>query len=116
MSQYPIPDYAATLWLAGDEINIAFPSPLDAGSHVVRFPASERGLTLLLRILREREKVESVQDLTIGNKAAPTQYMTEARYREIVKAIERDKAAKEAADAELDSIFDDIGLPEPKGA
>lgn len=107
---YPLPSYAAHIWLTGDEINLTFPSPLDAPAHTVRFPANERGMKLALSILRDRASADRSDSLKLGHKAAPTQYMTEARYREITASIARDKAATAQEQAEAEGLLKELGF------
>lgn len=112
---YPLPSYAASIWLSSDEIHLAFPSPLDAPSHVVKFPANERGLALALAILRERSKIESATDALIGTKAAPVQYDVEEMYRQITaspkfKELEAKKAVSEMEKKEATEFLAELGL------
>lgn len=74
---YPLPSYAASIWLAGDDLCIVFP-----GSHTVRIPRSKlstdadgpaetRGWVVLISLLTARRRGG---DSRIATPAAPIQY------------------------------------------
>lgn len=121
--RYPIPSHAASFWIAGDDLWIAFPGqgPEERG-HSIRMPASAAGMAAAVQIMRDRA---AAQSLKIGNRGTPTQYEIEAgkawgkvtkRHREEAEAqiaakveekaaIERRKAqAREAARQELEEL------------
>lgn len=112
MSDYPLPSYAAHIWVAGDELKLSLPSPLDAPSHVLTLPNTEKGLALALTILREREREFG----TIGRKSAPTQYMVERqlandkRYYAMVKALEENSEERKREREEAAAWLAEIGL------
>lgn len=112
MTDYPVPGYAAQIWIAGDELKLALPSPLDAPSHTVTLPNNERGLALALQILREREHDFG----TIGRASAPTQYMTErqlandAKYNAMLRAMREGSAERQKEKAEAAAFLEEIGL------
>lgn len=124
MTSYPLPSYAASVWLNGDKLTLAFPG-LDTHTqgHTVavdidisaitnlltssRFDhknalgrderKSLRGLLSVLHTLRERSHQNAPK--TIGNPAAPTQYDLDQITRAIaggkVRRIEPKREATE---------------------
>jgi hypothetical protein len=88
-SPYPIPSYALNAWLAGDKIHINFP-PTDghSRSHSVVLPADERGMKVLLALMKERQQAEYT--LTVATAAAPVQYDVDA----ILRAMGNTQAPK----------------------
>lgn len=73
---YPLPAHAASFWIAGDDLWIAFPGqgPEERG-HSIRMPASPAGLHTAIQIMKARSEAN---DLRLGNKGTPTQYDLEA--------------------------------------
>jgi hypothetical protein len=71
---YPLPHYAANIWIAGDVIWLGF------DGHSTHFPASIDGLRLLLATLKERTRGRVV----IATNGQPTQYQVE-------RTLQRDK-------------------------
>lgn len=47
---YPLPSYAASVWLAGAVLRV------ELGGHTIALPASQAGLSALLSILRDRQR------------------------------------------------------------
>lgn len=95
ISGYPLPSYAATIWLAGENICIALPSGASQKSHTIRIPvakcsietsewgeplARQRGWMVLLDILKQRQQL---REAPIGTRAAPVQYDIEEMLRAI---------------------------------
>jgi hypothetical protein len=74
MRDYPLPSYAANIWIKGDQIWLGF------DGHSVWFPANAKGMELMLATLRERSKSQ----LCIGQNGQPTQYQVE-------RTLQRDK-------------------------
>lgn len=73
---YPLPSYAISLWVAGDDLWLAFPGQGPEGKgHSVRLPASQAGMATAITILRERAQAERLE---LGNRGTPTQYEIEA--------------------------------------
>ena len=113
MSDYPIPSYAASIWLVGDTIWLGFP-PLGDGvqSHSAPFPANERGLALLLSTLRERGR----GSLNIGLKGSPTRYQIErqlvqdAKYNGLLKAMKEAKAKQDEEKEKAIAFLKELGL------
>jgi len=88
---YPLPSYAVSLWIAGDDLWLAFPGQGPEGrGHSVRLPASVGGLQAAIKILRARETAE---DLRIAQRGTPTQYDLERIAEYMLKS---DHAAKQA--------------------
>jgi hypothetical protein len=74
-NSYPLPSYAVSAWVAGDDLYIAFPGTVSEQGHTIKLPASAGGLAAAVKILRERQAAES---LRIGERGTPTQYEIEA--------------------------------------
>ncbi len=97
---YPLPAHAASFWIAGDDLWIAFPGqgPEERG-HSIRLPASAAGMQAAVTIMRERA---SARSLKLGNAGTPTQYEIErafahdAKYKAILAGMTQAKAATEA--------------------
>ena len=93
---YPVPSYAAHIWVIGDVIHLALP-PLEGHEqgHTIRVPWNPKALDHLLRILRERETQK--RPLNIATPAAPTQWDIE----QVLKAMKKAKKLDEATVSEL---------------
>ena len=108
MSDYPLPSYAASIWIAGDQIQCGF------DGHTVAFPNTEVGLTLLLAVLRERGRA-GVSNV-IGTPSSPTQYgveralVNDRRYNELLRAMNAAKATSDAERAESIAWLKELGL------
>ena len=99
---YPLPSYAAYVWLKGDQLCLSLPSPEQgARAHQVQVPLNEAGLKCLVEILKGREREQTWLSL----KGAPTKRQIEdelkrdAKYNAWLKAMrvsqqEKDEAAK----------------------
>lgn len=81
---YPIPSYAATVWLAGDKLAVSFP-PLPGldKSHTIQVPCTEEGIKALATVLRDREHGFDTAQAKLGTKGSPTQY----NLAEMIKAM-----------------------------
>lgn len=108
MPDYPVPSYAANIWVTGNTLWLSFPPTVAEGhSHSVPFPCTEKGLSLAISVLHEREK----GCLKISNKSAPTRYQVERalandrRYNEILRALNAPKV-----DPEVEALMKEIGL------
>lgn len=100
---YPIPGYASHIWIAGDQIHLVFPPTLERDRYSsVQFPNTEKGLALLLDVLRRRKS-----ELHIGTKGTPTRYQVERtlagdkRYNEWLKAMQTSDKEREESIAFL---------------
>jgi hypothetical protein len=84
MSDYPVPSYAANIWIAGDKIMLGFPSTVGGRSHSVALPMTDKGLAVALDILKERS---TSTIMSIGTRAAPTKWNIEndARYNAFIR-------------------------------
>lgn len=106
----PLPAHAASFWVAGDDLWIAFPGtgPEERG-HSIRLPASVSGLQTAITILKDRAKAT---DLRLANRGSPTRYQVEndARYKAFNRAIddEREATAEERASARRE--LEELGL------
>lgn len=104
----PLPAHAASFWVAGDELWIAFPGqgPEERGS-TIHLPATVAGLQAVLAILRDRARATSFR---LSEKGTPSQYDLEkdTRYRTIIKVLDEqsveDRAARELALTELEVL------------
>lgn len=110
MSDYPVPSYAASIWVTGDTLWLGFASPINGHAHSVPFPATDKGLKLAMTTLHEREKGR----LLISQRGAPTRYEVERalhsdkRYNEMLKAMQ--EAKKPKLDPEVEALMKEIGL------
>lgn len=108
--RYPIPAYAVNLWIAGDDLWIAFPGqgPEERG-HSVRLPASVAGMQTAITILRERAQARS---LRLGERGTPTQYELEQdkKYGAILEAMKADSTAKREDRARAEAELAELGL------
>jgi hypothetical protein len=107
---YPIPGYAVTIWVAGDDLWIAFPGQgPEAKGHSVRLPASAAGLSTAIAILKERAKAP---DLKLGHRGTPTQYELEQdkKYGAILEAMRADTEDKRCAKARAAAELAELGL------
>ena len=113
MADYPIPDYAAYIWVAGDKVWIGFPPLGDlVQAHSVPFPATDKGLALLIRTLKERN--QGLRHL--GTNGSPTRYAVERelvndrKYNGILKAMHAAKEKQAEEDAAATEFLKDLGL------
>lgn len=111
---YPLPAHAASFWIAGDDLWIAFPGqgPEERG-HSIRLPASAGGLAAAIQIMRDRSRAT---DLKLGNRGTPTQHSVEralahdARYTAILGAMKTEKAVNETERAAASAELRELGL------
>lgn len=104
MSDYPVPHYAAHIWVVGNQIKVGLP-PIEGHqqSHTISVPWTEKGLGIVLRMLRDRESQRRPQ--TVATQAALTQYQIE----QLMKAMKpKLKAASVAEIVELDLSTEEI--------
>jgi hypothetical protein len=108
--KYPIPAYAASFWIAGDSLMIAFPGqgPEEHG-HTVKFPASEGGLRAAITVLKDRAQA---RDLRLSNRGTPSQYEVEndKRYKAFVMAQKAEKKAAIETREEAEAFLKELGL------
>jgi hypothetical protein len=111
--KYPIPSYAAHIWIAGDKIWLGFPSP-EAGvsKHSISVPNNEIGLGVALKILRARD----VEDKHwLSTRGAPTRHQVERdlvrdkRYNELLRALEASKKVSAAERAKAEEFLKELG-------
>lgn len=94
MDKYPLPAYAVSMWVVGDNLMIAFPGTITEQGHTIKLPASEGGLRAAISIMKDRATAES---LRIGNRGTPTQWDTDkqmAHWGRMLKADADEKVAK----------------------
>jgi len=107
---YPLPSHAASFWIAGDDLWIAFPGqgPQERG-HSVRLPASVAGLQTAINILKERAVAPS---LKLGHRGTPTQYELEQdkKYGAILAAMKEDAEAKRLNKTLAEMELAELGL------
>jgi hypothetical protein len=107
---YPLPSHAASFWIAGDDLWIAFPGqgPEERG-HSIRLPASAGGLATAISIMRARSKAHTTDELKLGNRT-PTRYdlETDKKMTAWLAALDEGKVAtaaeRQAAQAELEEL------------
>lgn len=110
---YPIPSYAVNLWVAGDDLWIAFPGQGPEGKgHSIRLPASAAGMQTVVNILRQRSKAKSETELMLGHPGTPTQYELEQdrKYGAILAAMKADDAEKQREQARACAELEELGL------
>jgi hypothetical protein len=102
MSDFPLPSHAAHVWIIGDELYLGLPPlPGNSKGHTIHFKADERGISIILDILRSRST--SLRSY-IGTRGSPVQYDIEQ-----IKTIMAKKKAEKEADLEMD-FLEEIGL------
>ncbi len=80
MSDYPLPSYAASFWVVGDQLFVRLPPWATGGpAHIITLPANEAGMKICLDLLKERARAS--YETKIGTKAAPVQYDIDAMLR-----------------------------------
>lgn len=107
--KYPLPEYAVNVWVAGDNLMVAFPGTVTEQGHTIKLPASQAGFQTIVRILRDRA---TAKDLRLGNEGTPAQYDLEAdqRYAIILRAMGEAKASDESAKAAAARELQELGL------
>lgn len=106
---YPLPAYACSVWVAGDDLMVAFPGQGPEGrGHTIRLPASTGGLQVALTIMRERQ---SAPDLRLAQRGTPTQYDLEtiSRYMARTGHVEKQAASRAERD-EASAFIKELGL------
>jgi hypothetical protein len=108
--QYPLPAYAASFWIAGPDLWIAFPGQGPEGKgHSIRLPATVAGLATAIQILKDRAAAD---DLRLSQRGTPSQYEIENdnRYKALVRAraAERETTVEERARAKAE--LEELGL------
>lgn len=113
IGDYPLPSYAAYIWMAGDSIRVLVPPTMnDDRSHTVSLPLdrcgvvcngwgqtlpNQRGWEALFKLLQSRSSQR--EDPKLGTPAAPTQYDLDMVMRALgegkVTRYEKKKAAPE---------------------
>lgn len=110
---YPLPSYAAYIWIAGDEVHIQFPPTVGTKSHTVKFPNTANGLLILLDALRQRGREGK---LVIGTRGEPTQYAVERalagdrKYNEWLRHMQATKDVTEKERQESEAFLAELGL------
>lgn len=98
---YPLPAYACSVWVAGDDLMVAFPGQGPEGrGHTIRLPASETGLKIAVKILKDRAAADN---LRIGHDGTPTQYTVEQHAGRAWGTVARRQREEREAKATLDS-------------
>lgn len=105
---YPIPSHAASFWIAGDDLWIAFPpqGPEARGSSI-RLPANEHGLATAIAILKSR-----VKPTRLGERGTPSQYDLESdkKFAAWLRAMDEGKEATAAERAKAKAELEELGL------
>lgn len=77
----PLPSHAGYIWLTDETLWLALPSQIEgATGHSLHFPATERGLSALLQVLRQREQ-EKLAKPKLNERGAPSQALVQAMLR-----------------------------------
>lgn len=108
--KYPLPAYAASIWVAGDNLMVQFPGQGPEGrEHTIKLPVHENGLKTAIKILKDRAQAEA---LTIANRGTPSQWQAEndARYRAFHKALQKDRKDREQEKREAEEFLKELGL------
>lgn len=113
MSHYPIPSYAASIWITGDHLWLGFP-PISEGEqgHSVPYPLTNRGLLLAIETLKHRRRGERM----LGEAGSPSRYQVERelyhdpKYNIILAALARGKEASAAEAQEAGKFLEELGL------
>lgn len=112
---YPLPSHAASFWIAGDDLMVAFPTqgPEGRGS-TLRFPASANGLQAAITVLKGRKA--HADDLRLASRGTPSQYEVERamvgdpKYTAILRAMQDDSEEKRKAAASARFLLKELGL------
>lgn len=108
--KHPVPSYAASIWVVGDNLMVAFPGqgPEDIG-HTIVLPIHEAGLKTVINVLKDRAKA---RDLRIGNRGTPTQWQAEndARWQALLRAASTDRKERERTRREAEAWLKELGL------
>lgn len=114
MPEYPLPSYAASIWVASDSLMLAFPGQgPEARGHTIRLPLSAGGLQAAIAILKDRAQA---QDLRLSQRGTPSQYEAEAmltndaKYRAWLGAMSATRARAKAEKAEAEAFLAELGL------
>ena len=115
MTQYPLPSYAAHIWIAGDKIWLGFPGEKDGvREHSVPFPATDKGFSLILATIKARQEAPCANWL--GTRGAPCRHEIERqlandkRYNAFIKATAEAKVVSAADAAENAKFLEELGL------
>jgi hypothetical protein len=104
---YPLPSYAASIWLDGETLWLAFPSASGRG-HKVYLSADQYGLTCALRILREREIHGGAAKL--NEPSAPSQALLDMYANALLRNQRVNKDKKQETAKEAAEFLKEIGL------
>jgi hypothetical protein len=111
--KYPLPSYAVSAWVVGDDLLIAFPSSRTEKGHTIKLPASAGGLHAAITILKARS---AEQSHLLGERGTPTAYEMETalssdkRYGEWLKAMNASNAEKVRERDEATEFLKELGL------
>jgi hypothetical protein len=104
--QYPLPSYAASIWLDGETLWLSFPG--ERHGHSIHLSADEYGLRCALSILRERELAKSAP--TINQPGAPTQALAQEMLRAMAKPASQRAEEIRVARVEIMDELRELGL------
>lgn len=111
--RYPLPDYAVSMWVVGDDLLVAFPSSRTEKGHTIKLPVSSGGLHAAITIMKARAAERSH---LLGERGTPTAYEMEnalssdARYAAWLKAMNADRAENAKAKEEATEFLKELGL------
>lgn len=115
VGEYPVPSHAAYIWAAGDQLMIGFPprNGQEKG-HTASVPFNERGIGVLLALMRKRAEPEA--KLAVGARAEPCAATLEEatasseKYKQWLKDMSASKARRDAEKAEAQAFLAELGL------
>ncbi len=98
-----VPSHAVKLWIEGHDLALEIPGTKEL-SHIVRYPATERGISLMISMLRQRTRKVG----PITTKSAPINYQIEKDLKPTV--IARKSKATPAQRAQARDILRKLGM------
>lgn len=110
---YPLSSHAASFWIAGDDLMVAFPGEREARGHTIRLPATAAGFSAAIAIMRDRAEA---QRHSLSERGTPSQYEIERamvrdqKYVHLLGAMARSKEIDQAAQAEAVLELKELGL------
>ncbi len=104
---YPLPAHAASIWIAGDTLFLAFPST-DPGvrGHTTQLKINENTMLTLIHVLRSRARSHHEIE-RLGTTACPTQYNLDAIMKSFGGTV---KVVGKKRSADNDITLEDLDL------
>ena len=106
---YPLPSYAVSVWVSGDNLMVAFPPTTGERGHTIKLPVSPAGLSTALAILKDRVVAT---DLRIAQRGTPSQWDidTDQLYKAMVKSRAAERQAAQREKDEAVAFLEELGL------